>query len=315
MYKNRSNFSLNISKVNQKEFELVIDRISYYEDFVTIPFGIIGNLISIFIFTRPSLNKKTNTGLLFTILCLINIYVVLNEALFYWPIINTFVIKLHLNNNVVVKFLERVVEQSLSWIQALISFDRFITVFFPVKGVRLMSKKWVSMSILFGIFVLISSANSFHFVLYVSISTRNNNNFNQLFIINNLIDILMKICIPYLIIVVFDLMVIVRLRRSKPELRSRQPRRNKSYRFTINTILIDLLFLIFNIPSILIFYFKRILNLNSPPLPIQVLPLLANIYSHLFFILFFIFNRIFRHEFVSIFKRNSCFNYIYNSSS
>ena len=42
-----------------------------------------------------------------------------------------------------------------------------------------------------------------------------------------------------LIIVVLDIMVIVRMRRSKTEIETRQSRRSKSSRFSINKILID----------------------------------------------------------------------------
>ena len=134
----------------------------------------------------------------------------------------------------------------------------------------------------------------------------------------------MKIIIPYLIIVLLDIMVIVRLRRSKSELIARQPlRRSTSSRFTINTIVIDLLFLICNLPFILDFYMSMKLKIEEGinlfdkkvSLASSVLRLLSIIYSHLFFILFLIFNRIFRHEFISIFKRNRCFNNVNASSS
>lgn len=56
---NESNLFKN--KINQTEF---------YLQLVAVPVGVIGNLVSIFIFTRPKLNRKTNTGFLYTILCI-----------------------------------------------------------------------------------------------------------------------------------------------------------------------------------------------------------------------------------------------------
>ena len=312
MEQNRSNFSQN---EETNFFFNTLMEVSYYECFVTIPLGTIGNLISIFIFTRPSLNKKTNTGLLFTILCVLNLIIILYKAIFHWEIL-TKILLLHIDFNIN-QFLKREIENSLPWIQALISFDRFIAVFFPVKGIRLMNKRWILYSIIFGLLVFISSANSIHLIKYPSISTTNIKINKMLLLL--IIDVLIKICIPCLIIVVFDLMVIVRLKRSKSEIAARQPtRRSKSSRFTINTIIIDSLFLIFNLPSISSFCISFKLSLDESKnitLALKIIELFSNIYSHLFFILFLIFNRIFRHEFISIFKRNGCFNNINFSSS
>ena len=313
-FQNLSNISLNES-IYHEDFSIhwIVHSISNYEAFVTIPLGIIGNLISIFIFTRPSLNKKTNTGLLFTILCLLNLIIILYEGLLKWK---TF---LYLTS----KFKEifkRIIEQSLSWIQVLISFDRFITVFLPIKGVRLMNKKSVLFSIIICLIVLIIGVK----LVYYWYTSTNRKQFSLNGIINSIIDLHMKIIIPYLIIVVLDLMVIVRLKRSKTEFRARQPlRRSKCFRFTINTIVIDLLFLICNLLFIFQFYksmkIKIEEGINHTDLNVSLassfLRILSIIYSHLFFILFLIFNRIFRHEFISIFKRNSCFNNINSSSS
>jgi hypothetical protein len=312
---NLSNISLNESKYHDKfAIHGVLYSISNYEAFVTIPLGIIGNLISIFIFTRPILNKKTNTGLLFTILCLLNLNIILYEGLLKWQ---TFIIKLTPKLKEIIK---RLLEHSLSWIQVLISFDRFITVIFPIKGVRLMNKKWFLFSIIIFLLVFIIGIQLVHY--WFTYTTKKQFNLNT--IIFKFIDILMTIIIPYLIIILLDIMVIVRLRRSKNELRARQPiRRSKSFRFTINTIVIDLLFLICKLSYFLNFYMSMKLMIEvrvyfvdkKVSLASSVFTLLSIFYSHLFFILFLIFNRIFRHEFISIFKRNRCFNKVNASSS
>ena len=307
MHKNSSYFWFNVTDMSQEKINIfytisILDKVFYYEEFVTIPLGIIGNLISIYIFTRPSLNKKTNTGRLFTILCIINIILIFYKAIFHWTFIYKFIsnLKIHFNMD---KFLKKVLEHSLSWIQALTSFDRFITVFYPVNGTRIMNKKWVLFSIIFGLLIFITCLNSFQFVL-------NSLNYskNLLYLIYFFMDILIRILFPYLIILIFDVMVIVRLRRSNPEFRSRQPRRNKSSRFTINTIIIDFLFLVCNFPFIFDFFTYLIFNLFDPNsmLAKSIFDIFLYIYSHLFFILFVVFNRIFRDEFISILKCNSC---------
>jgi len=311
MNKTRSkitNFSVNY----YQNFINILTEVSNYEQFVTIPFGIVGNLFSIFIFTRPSLNKKTNAGLLFTILCLINIFIILYNAIFNWKILSkNETTQIDIKVGPFLQFIDRLKDDCLSWIQALISFDRFISVYFPVKGARIMNKKWVLFSIIFGLLVFITSVNFIR--LFYSALTIN----FELELLIFLIDILIRSFIPCLIIMVLDIMVILRLRRSKSELGASQQRRSKSSRFTINTIINDLIFLIFNIPYILVVYsYFSPIDLKIKIISaLTVIRLLSNIYSHLFFILFLVFNRIFRHEFILIFTHNSCFNTINSSFS
>ena len=311
MNKNRSkmqNFSVNYNQ----NFINILTEVYNYEQFVTIPLGIVGNLFSIFIFTRPSLNKKTNAGLLFTILCIINIFIILYNAIFHWKIISKYqMVQIEIKVGTLLEFIDRLKNECLSWIQALISFDRFISVHFPVKGTRIMNKKWVLFSIIFGLLVFIISVN-FIRLFYSSLTI--NFELDLLLFLN---DILIRSFIPCLIIMVLDIMVILRLRRSKNELGASQQRKSKSSRFTINTIIIDLIFLIFNIPFILVVssYFSPFDLKIKILLALTVIQLLSNIYSHLFFILFVIFNRIFRHEFILIFTHNSCFNTINSSFS
>ena len=316
MDQNRSNFSLNdnneIAYFNS--IETIIHKISYYEDFVKISLGIIGNLISIFILIRPSLNKKSNTGLLFTIICLLNLIIILNEGLKKW-------LDIQINMEMLYK---RVLEHSLSWIQALISIDRFISLFFPIKGARIMNRKRVIFSIVVCLFVFITIIQ---YVFYSTILTSDRKDINELLHILVFNDILIKTLISYLIIVLLDLMVIVRrLKRiwnTEIQETATEPIMSKSSKFAINTILIDFIFLILNLPSILDYYISfKVLeaSFNGPflasnmSLAFEVLSLFTNIYSHLFFILFVIFNRIFTHEFISIFKCNR-YNNINRSSS
>ena len=183
-----------------------------------------------------------------------------------------------------------------------------------------MNKKSVLFSIILCLLVFITGVQ----LVYYWYTSTYRKQFSLNSIINRLIDLHMKIIIPYLIIVLLDIMVIVRLRRSKTEIRARQPlRRSTSSRFSINTIVIDFIFLICHLSFILDFYmtikfqfYERInpIDLNVS-LASEVLRLLSIIYSHLFFILFLIFNRIFRHEFILIFTHNSCFNTINSSFS
>ena len=57
-------------------------RFCFYSKVILIPIGIIGNIISMCIFTRPSFNQKTNIGILYTLFCGINLITIVYEAAF-----------------------------------------------------------------------------------------------------------------------------------------------------------------------------------------------------------------------------------------
>lgn len=114
------------------------DSITYYFLFVTMPFGFLGNFISIFIYIRPNLNRKTNTGFLYSWLCVTNMiaiawymFVFRSNLLFDYTVT---MMPCGISN-----FLRRTTLNAVPWMQAIISFDRFMAVVFPSN--RFMKKK------------------------------------------------------------------------------------------------------------------------------------------------------------------------------
>jgi len=113
------------------------NALTYYFLMIIIPTGILGNLISFYIYTRPSLNRKTNTGFLYAGLCVVNLLSILNygfithsNALFNY----TVTMPCGLAN-----YLRRTVFNAISWMQVLISFDRLMAVLYP--RLKLMKNK------------------------------------------------------------------------------------------------------------------------------------------------------------------------------
>lgn len=286
-----------------------IVSILYKLETCIISIGIIGNLISFLIFTRPCLNSKTNTGKLYALLCVINLITIIYEMLSKDKDYSRFRIHLPLY---IEYFIQLILLQILSWIQVLITFDRFIYVVFPVKGSQIMRKKLVLFSIIFGMFILIFGINTPSFIpIEMNISV---------FTAMETVKISMQFVIPYLLMVILDVIVIVRLRKRRTGLGQREStNRNKSHRFARNTILIDLVYLVFNFsPTIFKIYNLFLLLTSQRPL---LIPLAMNfftylfssfpyIYSSLLFVLFFISNGIFRSEFILILHK--CFNFIKN---
>ena len=109
-----------------------------YPVLATLPIGIIGNVFSFYIYTRPNLNKKTNTGFLYAIMCILNIIFMLYFALvFQSSIIFGYSVNLPCG---VLTYLLRLTFCFVPWTQVIISFDRFMMVVYPLKK-NIMSKK------------------------------------------------------------------------------------------------------------------------------------------------------------------------------
>ena len=116
----------------------VSNSILHYPVLVTLPIGIIGNVFSFFIYTRPNLNKKTNTGFLYASLCIANLLFMLYFVLvFQSNILFNYTVILPCG---VVTYLLRISFCLAPWMQVIISFDRFIAVVYPHKQ-KQMSKK------------------------------------------------------------------------------------------------------------------------------------------------------------------------------
>lgn len=304
---------------NYTTIYIIIEKIKFYTLILTISIGIPGNIISILIFIKPSLNNKTNTGFLYTLLCALNLFTLLYNSL----VTNSYKlfqydILLPLSSEF---FIKTILLQTLSWSQVLITFDRFIAVMYPIKGVRIMSKRWVLYSIILGIFLGIIGLNSPYFIR-ISTYTLDNITYEGSYILSTevsnlilIIRLLMQLFVPYLIVASIDLTVIVRLRKLKTSLSGGQSTQanngnSKNSRLFRNTIFIDLIYLIFNFASTIVdaycvfsvifpnvfyaqMYFEFIM---------EVFILFPYIYSSLLFIMFIIFNSIFRAEFIALLR-------------
>ena len=114
------------------------NTILYYPVLATLPIGLVGNLFGLFIYIRPNLNKKTNTGFLYACLCVLNLVFMLHFVLVFqsgWLFGYTVRMPCGLS-----MFLFRSSLCLVPWTQVIISFDRFISVVYPRK-VSIMSKK------------------------------------------------------------------------------------------------------------------------------------------------------------------------------
>lgn len=116
----------------------VSNTITYYPILVALPIGLVGNAFAFFIYTRPNLNRKTNTGFLYSILCVLNlIFMLYIVFVFRSPNLFNYTVTLPCG---LLQYLLRVAFCFVPWMQVVISFDRFIAVVYPHKK-HIMAKK------------------------------------------------------------------------------------------------------------------------------------------------------------------------------
>ena len=121
-----------------KSLNSISTQINYYGLWVILPSSVIGNIISFYIFARPNLNKKTNTGFLYRWLCVLNVI-----TMVYYCFVSRSIVVFKYQVNLPCgadNYIRRTFLNSITWIQAVICLDRFISVFFPTKT-AFMSKK------------------------------------------------------------------------------------------------------------------------------------------------------------------------------
>lgn len=184
------------SSANSDYLNKLTDRIVFHYLVVTVPLSMITKLISFYIYTRPNLNHKTNTGLLYLIFSIINfaslfvmMFIVRPSLLFgyqfnficglddfirtntfnlsSWMQVSWFRLKFVCVNS---KTFITMLIKLFIFKKVLISFDRYILISYPSK-VAIMLKKKVLCSILTVMTLVILVLNAPYLVSYPDYTT------------------------------------------------------------------------------------------------------------------------------------------------
>lgn len=324
----------------------VRDLVTYYPTLITLPLGLIGNIISILTFSRPNLNKKTNSGFLYIWLCAFNLCLILYFTfVFESTILFDYSVSFPCG---VSNYLFRSIWCFVPWMQVIICVDRFIVVFFPIKK-ALMSKKvtkilnksielikymlkfilfkWLLCIIIICTLVLIFTANIANLLTYQKsvtiggvVSTRCYIS-TDVSIAASLTAMVVRIYIPFSLMLTLNLFVFRRLRRSKSKVNILQTNgaiKNsnhisaKEHHFIVSTLFIDLVFFLFYTPTAVYIsiWSANIYTLSAwTPLSSAILNIFLNcsqtlvyLYSVLLIFAFVVFNRTFRIEVVEMLR-------------
>lgn len=319
------------------------NSIVYYSTIITLPIGIIGNLFSFYIYTRPNLNKKTNTGFIFAWFCLLNLVLILyfsfvfrSSSLFGYNVTLPTPCSLRY-----IVYMLRSIWCCVPWIQVLASFDRFIFVVYPLKK-HVMSKKWVLFLILFGILLFVAAINSANIVTFTRTFTFMGFVFtfcsqtDDANIATTVLTIVSRIYIPFACMLTLNLIVLRRLRKSKIRVgvanvtrmgqQKNQPGQlsSKEYKFIVSMLFIDITFFVFYTPLAVTMTLYSVTTINSTLfdpvtnawilLAYSTAQALALIYSVSSFFIFAVFNRYFRGEVIAMLRLKRFLPRVFNES-
>ena len=172
------------------------------------------------------------------------------------------------------------------------------------------------MAIVLSVIVSILSINSINFIVtdgdvFTGSESITCNRSHEITRANTYVDIVVRVYVPYVVMVTINTKVIIRLRKSKKQSNARTDR---STRFATSTILIDLIFLIFNLPETLLSAYKNITQVNNSSVLFFVFlhfsSLFSSSYSAVLVFIFLCFNRIFRKETIVLFRLHIIFRFI-----
>jgi hypothetical protein len=245
-------------------------QISYYFT-ITFPFvGIVLNSFSIYIFTRPALNK-TNMGLLYlmqnvflVVYLLLLVFVLRSFVLGYNAVTVNFTCS-------VATFLRRYLVVSADWISTFITFDRFKSVCYPNRLMFLSKKRNILKCVFLMLFILIL-LNIQNFLFFIETKTSFNNVTFQSIISANCItfpfnavfsDIFVSVqrtILPIIIMIIFDIFILLKLWRKKQTLNRGQGAKKSELQYTLTVICINMTYIFFNMPTTVAFILNSIVT-------------------------------------------------------
>jgi hypothetical protein len=145
----------------------IISQMSFYFAITILPVGILCDLFSLYIYTRPNLNK-TNMGFLYLFQTLVDLLLMLHVMLLNRSR-DLYGVTLTNVNEILcrlITFSRRYTVQISSWMNVVTCFDRFMFVYFASRA-RFMNKKlnlFLIISVTFAILMVINMHNFFYFL-------------------------------------------------------------------------------------------------------------------------------------------------------
>jgi hypothetical protein len=244
----------------------VINYVIYFVTVIILPIGFFLNIISMLIFNRKNFSGETIKFYYNFILANNNIVIVINFITYLSQSLNNDIALLS-NFTCVLSHSSRVFTIFASWLQVLVTVDRFIHIYYPHKC-ELIKRTKILLIIIFFIFtscILICTVNFYYSIVeYTSIYSTTNKTITtrvctapkNIVFVRDIITVVARGLIPIILIGVFNSCLIYKLKNSKAYFFNNEILK-KEYYFACSIAWFNIFFL-----ATLVFYTLSLLLLN-----------------------------------------------------
>jgi hypothetical protein len=206
-------------------------NLHFWISILTNPLGILLNMLAMYVFSRPNLNK-TNMGFYYMNMSFYN-SLCLAYFVFFLDSKASFGYDLSLQSDVscaIITFFRRVVREIPNWIEALITLDRYLTICHPGKFNLIKTKRnftlvLILITVLLG---LLSVENLYYFLSIKYVSLQNETLNETLYVIttscgssligmfvSDLVSISLRTLIPGVLMCFFSFKLLIKVKRVK----------------------------------------------------------------------------------------------------
>lgn len=285
-------------------------RINYYYVVTVVPVGILTNLISIAVFFRKTLSV-TNMGL-FNLLISVANSITLIYYLFVSESSLVFNYDLSTSSDFACKILmalRRVIRELAPIIEMVMTFERFMSVYFPRRFGFIQKRSFLLslISIIFALFCIFSFENFFYYLEDNLNGKKSCTGVPLVTVSSNLVSATLRTFLPFSIMFTMNILMVRRLiTRRLIRSSSSSSKSRREYQFTISVVSMNALFLILNLP-VSIGYILQVIFSDPSSHVTQVINfywnvayLIATSHYVLTNMTNFVFNRLFRQELMKI---------------
>jgi hypothetical protein len=301
----------------------LIQKFLRYVSVIFLIFGILFSSLSFLVFIRKNLSAKKNMmGFYGIVQCVIDLVTHLLGFYYYFTISMGDDKQLHSDIFCKLKnFLVAWVVQLSSWLQVMITIDRIISVKYPNRFKILKDRRFLFM-IVVALYASLSIANCLNFFYYiedVTVQAINNSNSSltikekictsnrTIVFIRDLIGILLRTIVPFLITFVLNFLLIRCLIESKKKI-NKDKHLKKERQFAITIIALNCLFFVTQLPlgaSLILLNVKQYAIIPTNTALIRLIffvaVYIALLFNTLSFMVYLTSNKLFRKEFFQMF--------------
>lgn len=286
----------------------------FYINITMIPIGLILNLASLLVFTRLKF-MNLRLGIFYQVITISDIgSIIFCFAIFFGKSIDKNVLLYSNFNCKIINYTFRVCLQMSSCTNVLLTLDRFLIIKYPYERFEIIYNKKKLRFVVFILFCFICFINAPNLWMYLidmpGVNTKDKICYASpiLISIRDMIGIIFRNILPLVAILILNSILIRALFQLKQKVCNRRSMK-KEASFTFSIIIMNLFYYLNLIPIAVVLIYFNLMQKNSSKFSMLKLigPLCAYIsmINQCFpFVINFIFNKVFRKEFLCLFKRN-----------